>query len=142
MAYLVGGGTTARFLHPWAGLVFTASMLWMYQMWHGDMRTTEADREWWRKKKYYIENQDEKVPPIGRFNYGQKLFFWVMLYSAILLLLSGLGLWFPDYVPWNLRWLRYLPVSVHVGSALVSIGAFLFHFSMCHSHPPRSSTSI
>ncbi len=142
MAYLVGGGPTARFLHPLAGLVFTASMIWMYQMWHGDMRTTEADREWWRKKKYYIENQDEKVPPIGRFNYGQKLFFWVMLYSAILLLLSGLVLWFPDYVHWNLRWLRYLAVTVHVATALVTIGGFIIHVYMGTAMVRGSFTSI
>jgi formate dehydrogenase subunit gamma len=142
MAYLVGSGPTARFLHPWAGLVFAASMVWMYQMWRGDMRTTDADREWWRNKKYYIENQDEKLPPIGRFNYGQKLFFWVMFYSAILLLLSGLVLWLTEYIAWSLRWLRYLAVVVHVGSALVTIGAFIIHVYMGTAMVRGSFTSI
>ena len=36
-----------------------------------------------------FKNDDDKLPPVGRFNWGQKLFFWGMIYSIILLLLSG-----------------------------------------------------
>ena len=46
LAALVGGGPTARFWHPWFGLAFTVSMVWMYMMWRGDLATTEADRRW------------------------------------------------------------------------------------------------
>ena len=142
MANLVGGGPTARFFHPWAGLVFAVSMVWMYQMWNGDMRASDADRAWWKNKNYYIENQDEKLPPIGRYNYGQKLFFWVMFYSALLLLLSGVVLWFPEYIPWSLRWLRYLAVTVHVAAALTSIGAFIIHVYMGTAMVRGSFTAI
>src|SRR5260370_34474938 len=90
---LAGGGPMARFWHPWLGLVFTASVFWMYMIWRGDMRATPADRAWWQKVNDYIRNQDEKLPPIGRFNYGQKLFFWGPFFATNLLLLSGLGLW-------------------------------------------------
>ncbi len=38
-------------------------MLWMYKMWHRDMQTTDADRRWSKAMKYYIENEDEKLPP-------------------------------------------------------------------------------
>ncbi len=107
LATLVGGGPTARFWHPWLGLGFALSVFWMYKMWHRDMQTTDADRRWSKVMKYYIENEDEKLPPIGRFNYGQKLFFWLMFYGVILLVLSGLGLWFVESIPWSLRWLRY-----------------------------------
>ena len=91
MAIVVGGGPAARFWHPWFGLVFTASVLWMYRIWRSDMVTTDADRAWWKASKYYIRNEGENLPPIGRFNYGQKLFFWLMFYGVILLLLSGSG---------------------------------------------------
>ena len=60
---------------------------------------------------YYIENDDEKLPPQGRFNYGQKLFFWGIFYSVILLLLSESSCGKPDLVPWNLRFLRYTAMS-------------------------------
>ncbi len=63
LATLVGGGPTARFWHPWLGLGFTLSVFWMYKMWHRDMQTTDADRRWSKAIKYYIENEDEKLPP-------------------------------------------------------------------------------
>jgi formate dehydrogenase subunit gamma len=63
LAVLVGGGPTARFWHPWLGLAFTLSMFWMYKMWRPDMLTTDADRRWSKAMKYYIENEDEKLPP-------------------------------------------------------------------------------
>ena len=130
LATLVGGGPTARFWHPWFGLGFTVSMFWMYKLWYRDVQMTDADRRWAKTMKYYIENEDEKVAPAGRFNYGQKLFFWLMLYGVILLVISGVGLWFVESVPWSLRWLRYTAVTVHVVAALATIGAFIIHVYM------------
>jgi formate dehydrogenase subunit gamma len=130
LAALVGGGPTARFWHPWFGLAFTVSMVWMYKMWDRDMQTTDADRRWSKAMEYYIKNEDEKLPPEGRFNYGQKLFFWLMLYGVILLLISGFGLWFVEDIPWSLRWLRYTAVTVHVIAALATIAGFIIHVYM------------
>jgi formate dehydrogenase subunit gamma len=130
LAVLVGGGPTARFWHPWMGLAFTASMFWMYKMWRGDMATTEADLRWRKAVKHYIENDDQNLPPEGRFNWGQKVFFWLMFYGVILLALSGLGLWFVESIPWSLHWLRLLCVTVHVAAALATIGGFIIHVYM------------
>jgi formate dehydrogenase subunit gamma len=127
LAALVGGGPTARFWHPWFGLGFTASMLWMYRMWWRDMQTTEADLRWKKAIKHYIENDDQNLPPEGRFNYGQKLYFWVMIYGVILLLISGTGLWFVESIP---EWLRLLSVTVHVTAALATIGGLIIHVYM------------
>jgi len=142
MAALAGGGPTARFWHPWLGLVFTASTLWMYKLWRRDMAITDVDLAWKKAMPHYIRNEDDKLPPIGRFNYGQKIFFWVMFYGAILLLLSGIGLWFVESIPGSLRWLRYLAVAVHVGTALVTIGAFIIHVYMGTAMVRGGFTSI
>lgn len=142
LADLVGGGPTARFWHPWLGLVFVLPVLWMFKIWYGDMRITREDIAWKEAMPHYIRNEDEDLPPIWRFNYGQKLFFWVMLYGAILLLLSGLILWFPDSIPWSLRWVRYLGVAVHVTAALVTIGAFIIHVYMGTAMVRGGFTSI
>ncbi|HVN05645.1 MAG TPA: formate dehydrogenase subunit gamma [Bryobacteraceae bacterium] len=130
LAILVGGGAAARLWHPWFGLVFTVSVFWMYKIWRRDMLTTETDRAWKKAIRFYVRNEDKNLPPSGRFNYGQKLFFWVMLYGVILLLASGFGLWFVESVPWSLRWVRYLAVAVHVACALITIGAFIIHVYM------------
>lgn len=130
MASILGGGPTARFWHPWIGLVFTIATVWMHQTWQADMRITDTDRRWSREVRKYIENRDEEVPPAERFNAGQKYFYWVMAVGAIFLLLSGLVMWFPEFVPWSLRGLRYVAVITHEIAALATIGAFIIHVYM------------
>jgi len=130
MAAVVGGGPTARFMHPWFGLLFTASLFWTFKEWRRDMQMDDDDRKWAHEIEAYINNEDEKLPPVGRFNWGQKLFFWGMLFSIILLLLSGVALWYTEALPWSLRYLRYAAVLVHASVALITIGLFLIHVYM------------
>ncbi len=139
---IFGGGPASRFWHPWIGLVFFLSVMWMYVMWLGDMHITPVDLAWKEKVGYYIRNEDENLPPVGRFNWGQKLLFWVMFWGAILLLISGVGLWFVESIPWSLRFLRYTAVVVHVGAALITIGAFIIHVYMGTAMVRGDFTSI
>jgi formate dehydrogenase subunit gamma len=130
LAAIVGGGPTARFWHPIIGLLFTASLLRTFLEWRQDMAVDKDDHVWADRIQFYIQNDDDKLPPLGRFNLGQKLFFWGMTYSILLLLLSGVVLWFTESVPWNLHILRYLAVLVHASVALITIGLFLIHVYM------------
>jgi len=113
LATLFGGGTVSRELHPWTGLVFVVAVFFMYGLWANQMHTTQADREFWRAVPHYIRNEDEQVPAADRFNAGQKILFWGFFWCGILLLLSGLILWFPHLIPWSLRYLRYAAVIIH-----------------------------
>jgi len=130
LAAVAGGGFVARFWHPWIGLVFTVSFFWMFLQWLPDMQVTPNDRAWWHSIGHYIRNEDSQLPPTGRFNYGQKLFTWGMFYSTILMLLSGLALWFTGSLPWSLRYLRYAAILVHASVAMITIGLFLIHVYM------------
>ena len=130
LAVAVGGGPTARFWHPWLGLVFCASVFYMFKIWRDDMMATKEDLKWKEAINFYITNEDENLPPIGRFNWGQKQFFWVMFWGVILLVLSGGVMWLVNDISWSLRFLRYLAVIVHVGAALITIGAFIIHVYM------------
>jgi formate dehydrogenase subunit gamma len=130
IAVVLGGAPVSRMLHPWIGLIFFAGVLQMYNMWASQMRMTDVDRAWWNSMHYYITNQDAKMPPAGRYNAGQKFLFWGFFVCGILLLLSGTVLWFPEYIPWNLRWLRYVAVLTHASVALITIGLFLIHVYM------------
>jgi formate dehydrogenase subunit gamma len=130
IAIVLGGGQTSRTLHPWAGLIFAGAVLYMYVLWAGQMHTTETDKAWWRSIRHYIRNEDERMPPAGRYNAGQKLLFWGFFVCGLLLLLSGAILWFPEWISWNLRFLRYLAVLVHASSALLAIGLFMIHVYM------------
>ncbi len=130
MAIVLGGGFLSRLLHPWVGVAFALIVAQMFLMWRRDMRITTADRQWRLAMWHYIRNDDSRVPGAGRFNYGQKQLFWVMLGGALVLLISGLVLWFPDAVPPSLGYLREAAVIVHAIVALVTIGAFIVHLYM------------
>jgi formate dehydrogenase subunit gamma len=130
LAVILGGAPVSRMLHPWVGVVFFGSVLYMYKMWAAQMRNTEADRAWWKAVRYYSTNQDDKMPPAGRYNAGQKFLFWGFFWSSLFLLLSGVILWFPEYISWNLRFLRYVAVLIHPAAALLTIGLFMIHLYM------------
>jgi formate dehydrogenase subunit gamma len=130
IAVVLGGGQASRMLHPWAGLLFALAVMVMYSMWSSQMGVTEADKKWFESVGYYIRNEDEKMPPAGRYNAGQKSLFWGFFFCAILLLLSGLVLWFTESIAWSWRYLRYTAVLVHASSALLTIGLFLIHVYM------------
>jgi formate dehydrogenase subunit gamma len=130
LAVLLGGGYLSRVLHPWVGLVFSGAVLWMFIAWRRDMRITPEDRAWRRAMRYYIRNEDEKVPPAAKFNFGQKQLFWLMVVGGLLLLLSGLVMWFVASIPWELRALRFVASLVHAIAALATIGGFIIHVYM------------
>ena len=130
IATLLGGPATSRYWHPWVALVFMATLLWMLWAWRGDMRITAADREWSKEMEHYVKNEDEQLPPIDRFNLGQKYFFWVMLIAGFVLLVSGVALWIPEKIPWSMRAMRSAAILLHVAAALVTIGAFIIHVYM------------
>ncbi|MGB7845322.1 MAG: formate dehydrogenase subunit gamma [Candidatus Acidiferrum sp.] len=130
VAVALGGGQTSRALHPWAGLIFTGSVVYMYKMWARQMGFTDVDREWWKSLHHYVRNEDDQMPPAGRYNAGQKILFWSFFYAGLVLLLTGLVLWFSDSLPWSLRWLRYIAVILHPIAALVTIANFMIHIYM------------
>jgi formate dehydrogenase subunit gamma len=130
VAVILGGAPVSRMLHPWAGLIFFSAVWYMYVMWAPQMKHTDADRAWWKAVGYYSRNEDDKMPPAGRYNAGQKLLFWGFFWCAVALLLTGVVLWFPEYIPWKLRFLRYISVLIHPAAALFTIGLFLIHVYM------------
>ena len=130
LAAVLGGGFLSQLLHPWVGLAFFVMVLWMVAIWLSDMRITDADRTWRRAMRSYVRNEDEDVPPAGRFNFGQKMFFWGMLWAAVVLLASGIVLWFPAAFDGPSGVVREVAILLHAVSALVAIGLFIVHVYM------------
>ena len=128
IAVMLGGGFLSRVLHPWVGLLFAGAVLAMAATWQSDMRVTADDKQWRRAMGRYIRNEDRRVPAAGRFNYGQKMLFWVMLWAASSCSprASSCG---SSTRP--TRWgSRTLAPLVHAIGALVTIGAFIVHIYM------------
>jgi formate dehydrogenase subunit gamma len=142
IAVVLGGGYVSRLLHPWAGLVFSFAVAAMWVRWRRDMKTTAEDRAWRRAMAQYVRNEDDKVPPAGRFNYGQKMLFWVMFAGGLVLLVSGVVMWLVAAVPDDLRLLRQLATLAHAASALVTIGGFIVHIYMGVAVVPGGLSAI
>ncbi|MBZ5500625.1 MAG: formate dehydrogenase subunit gamma [Acidobacteriia bacterium] len=130
IAAALGGAAVSSQLHPWAGLVFVLAVVRMYQLWGAQMKKTPADKAWLEAMPHYVRNEDESMPSVDRFNPGQKILFWGFWWCGLLLLLSGIILWFTDAIPWSLRFLRYFAVIVHPVAALLTIGLFIIHVYM------------
>ncbi len=93
---ILGGGPSARALHPWVGVLFSGGIAAMFLIWLKDMPLRTADWEWLRAIKHYALHDRERVPPTGKYNGGQKLFFWTQSVLGVLFLASGMLLWFPS----------------------------------------------
>jgi formate dehydrogenase subunit gamma len=65
-----------------------------------------------------------------------------MYYGALLLLLSGVFLWFPEYIPLRMAWLRATMILIHEVAALLTIGGFIVHLYMGLFLVPGSMTAM
>ena len=137
---LFGGPQTSRILHPYAGLVFTAGLVLETVFWVGDMLPEPGDGAWWKNLKAYISlNPEEQEGDTGRFNAGQKGFFWVMVIATIALLVTGLFLWRTDWSGPSVRaWMRL----IHDLSMFVAFGVVLIHAYMGTAMYPGTFRSM
>lgn len=101
MAYLFGGLTVCRWLHAWSGVAFSISMVVMLAQWAREMMFTATDRKF--NIREYLRFSEEGDQEVGKYNAGQKFFFWAALATALLLLLTGVPLWWPINFSWRLR---------------------------------------
>jgi formate dehydrogenase gamma subunit len=87
-------GSPRRLLdfHIWSGIVFivtTAAGLWL---WLEDAVFESHDKEWVRKLGGYLGHKGEV--PAGRFNAGQKMFYWYTAVFGIVMSVTGVMLIF------------------------------------------------
>ena len=101
MANLFGGLSVCRWLHAWLGVAFVAAFLVMFVLWLRDMKFDKYDRRF--NVFEYMKFSDKEDPNVGKYNAGQKFFFWAAGLGAVALLLSGVVLWWPAYFGQGLR---------------------------------------
>jgi formate dehydrogenase subunit gamma len=130
IATLLGGGATMRYLHPLLGLVYFAMLIYIRWIWRRDLKPEPHDAKWMAKIEAYITNNDHELPGIARWNPGQKIFYRIMTIAGVGLVLSGFVLWFPEWVPRPLQWLKFAAIVTHASCAYASIGGLLLHVYM------------
>jgi formate dehydrogenase iron-sulfur subunit len=127
MLKVFGGGQVVREWHPIVGVVFIAATLLQFVKWFKDLRLTPDDRVWLKKMRDYLAGRDEGIPPTGRFNAGQKLLFATQVVLGLVLLASGIPIWFPQDFS---RDLRLWAIVIHSASAVGAILSIVMHVHM------------
>ncbi|MEE8586133.1 MAG: formate dehydrogenase subunit gamma [Acidobacteriota bacterium] len=127
LASVFGGGATVRAWHPWGGVIFFAALGTMFVRWAGQMRLDREDRQWLGRAHRYAVHDESGLPEAGRFNAGQKALFWMQVCCTLLLLASGVALWFPSAVPQSLR---LAAILIHPAVAVVSMAGIIVHIYM------------
>jgi formate dehydrogenase subunit gamma len=120
---LFGGGQTMRAAHPWIGIAFTVGIVAMLVIWGRGMLLDRGDRLWFRRLGTYARTGHIGLDT-GRWNGGQKGYFWAALVLGIVLLLSGIPLWFPSVAGTGIReWSRL----IHHAAYLLMVGGLIIH---------------
>jgi formate dehydrogenase subunit gamma len=127
LAAVFGGGVTTRAWHPLGGLLFVAVFAAMFIFWKRQMRLDSDDRRWLRLAHRYAAHDYAALPEAGRFNGGQKSLFWLQSLNGVLLLLSGIVLWWPESMS---RALREAAVLVHPFACILAIAGLIVHIYM------------
>jgi formate dehydrogenase subunit gamma len=124
---LFGGGPWTRILHPFIGVVMFVSFAGLaVRFWHHNAMT-DNDKKWLSQWRDVMQNRDDKLPEVGRYNGGQKLLFWVMVACMALLLLTGIVIWQPYFTPSSPVTLARIAVLLHALAAFVLILGIIVH---------------
>jgi formate dehydrogenase subunit gamma len=123
---LLGGGTWSRILHPFLGLVMFAFFAVMAVKYWKENVIKSYDREWGKRLSDVINNRDDNLPEIDKYNIGQKQLFWVMVATMVLLTLSGVVLWRDTVFSFPVTVVRISAV-VHAAASFVLILGVIVH---------------
>lgn len=122
---IFGGGPMTRFLHPWFSLAFVVFFAFQMVNWLRPMTWTPDDSRWMRRIGQYVTNAEPREPEyVDFFNAGQKAYFWTIVASAVLFLLSGIPMWLPEIFGRVLVSIGYV---LHDIAAIVMLVGFTIH---------------
>lgn len=127
LSNLFGGGTWTRILHPFIGVAMAIMFVLMALRFAGRNRIKAHDRQWLSQWRKVINNNEEGVPAAGKYNGGQKLLFWVLVVSMLMLLLSGVVIWREYFSGFFAIGVIRLASVLHAFFAFVLIASIIVH---------------
>lgn len=137
---LFGGGPATRMLHPYFSLGFVAALAAQALNWLRPMSWTRDDARWMGHLKDYIANTGTLEPEyVDFFNAGQKLYFWTIVASAAVFLVSGVPLWFPKTFGRTVTSIGYV---LHDIAALLMLVGFIVHIYEATAAQPGTFQSM
>ncbi|MDH4871374.1 formate dehydrogenase subunit gamma [Pseudomonas sp. BN515] len=88
-----GGGPWTRILHPFLGVTMFLFFILLAMRFARHNRWEKSDSQWLKQWKDVVNNREDRLPEVGRYNAGQKMLFWVLLLSMLVLLATGVVIW-------------------------------------------------
>lgn len=126
-ANLTGGGAWSRILHPFFGVLMALGFLFMFfALWRENVMT-DGDRLWRAKMGEMLRGNKSAMPPVGRYNAGQKMVFWVMVVSLLVLVITGVMFWRPWFDGAFPIAVQRIAVLLHSIAALLLVLATIAH---------------
>lgn len=124
---LFGGGSWTRILHPFMGVLMVLGfVILFFKLWQDNV-VNAADREWRKHAGRMLNGDKSGMPPVGKYNYGQKMVFWLMAVSLLVLVVTGFMFWRPWFAPiFPVNVLR-AAVLLHSVAAVLLVAAVIMH---------------
>lgn len=139
MAHLFGGLNVCRWLHPWLGVGFFAASIVMGLHWWSRMILKRSERDWFGPRMLRYMRYEDDDQDVGKFNGGQKIFFWAALLGAIALFASGIVMWMPTKFQ---EGVREASVLLHDFTFICFAVAIVFHIYLGTSAEPGTFRSM
>jgi formate dehydrogenase subunit gamma len=137
---LFGGGPMTRLLHPWFSLAFVLFFAFQFVNWLRPMTWNPDDRRWMKRMRSYVTNAEAVEPDyVDFFNGGQKLYFWAIVGSTVIFLLSGIPMWFPAIFGRVAVATGYV---LHDIAGLLMLGSFIVHLYEGTAAQPGTFSSM
>ena len=127
LSELFGGGPWTRILHPYVGLVMVVTFLFLATTLWTDNRMQPRDWTWLKRWRDVVNNREEDLPEVGRYNGGQKLLFLLMVLCLAGLLLSGISIWRAYFGLYLSVGVIRVASALHALCALVLICGIIVH---------------
>lgn len=126
LSNLFGGGPWTRILHPYFGVLMCVSFLGLFvRLWRENV-WNDADKAWLDNAGEMLKGNKSALPPVGKYNAGQKLVFWLMAGSLLVLLVTGLLFWHAWFPHWPIL-ARRIGVVLHAFAAVVLVLTVIVH---------------
>ena len=74
-----------------------------------------------------LRGNKANLPPVGKYNYGQKMVFWVMAFSLLLLVVTGFMFWQPWFTPYLPVNAQRVAVLLHAVAAVLLVAGTIIH---------------
>jgi formate dehydrogenase subunit gamma len=127
LSALFGGGVWARILHPFLGVLMALSFAAMaLRLWRDNL-LDPIDKAWLAKANTMLHGDKSALPPVGKYNGGQKIIFWIMVGSLAALLTTGVLFWQPWFAPSFPVGVKRIAVLVHAAAAVGLILSVIVH---------------